>query len=173
MRGEMVEDMQLDRSQPPDVVERIGIVIWKIAVLVIALRCTLALILQQGVIDGLSIGSMMLQGSALVLMTAGGGWAVIRTLRTRVPWLPRPCSAPRRPALTRPIPDTEDSLALTAAHALHYIIWRGANWMLALGLESMLAAQIIQVSIVSVGQNELSWWRMSVIVIITIGRILM
>ena len=53
------------------------------------------------------------------------------------------------------------------------MMWRGANWMLALGLESMLAAQIIQVSISSAGQSELSWWRMSVIVIIALSRILM
>jgi len=36
--------MQLDRSESPDLIERIGIVIWKIAVLLIALRCALALI---------------------------------------------------------------------------------------------------------------------------------
>jgi hypothetical protein len=53
------------------------------------------------------------------------------------------------------------------------LMWRGANWMLALGLESMLAAQIIQVSISSAGQSELSWWRMSVVVIIALSRILM
>jgi len=163
--------MQIDRSQSPDVIERIGIVIWKIAVLLIALRCTLALIHQQGVLDGLSIGSMVLQGSALVLITAGGIWAVIRALR--VSRLPQPRSTPRRRAATRPMPGTDASLALTAAHGIQHMMWRGANWMLALGLESMLAAQIIQVSIASAGQNELSWWRMSVVVIIALSRILM
>src|SRR4051794_19084658 len=94
MRGEEeVEHMQRDHSQSPDVVERIGIVIWKIAVLLIALRCILALIPQHGVLDGLRMGGMVLQGCALMLMTAGGGWAIIRVLRTRAPWPPRPyCS---------------------------------------------------------------------------------
>jgi hypothetical protein len=53
------------------------------------------------------------------------------------------------------------------------MMWRGANWMLTLGFESLLAVQIIQVSISSSGQSELSWWRMSVIVIIALSRILM
>ena len=151
-----MKHMQIDRSQSPDVIERIGIVIWKIAVLVIALRCILALIQQQGVLDGLSIGGMVLQGSALMLITVGGGWAVIRALRIRAPWLPRPRSTPGRRAVARPIRDAEVSLALTAAHGIQHMMWRGANWMLALGLESMLAAQIIQVSISSAGQSELS-----------------
>jgi hypothetical protein len=165
--------MQVDQEQTPDVIERIGIVIWKIAVLVIALHCILALIPQHGVLDGLRIGGTVLQGGALVLMTAGAGWAAIRALRARAPWLPRPRSAPEQRGVTRPIRDAEASFALTAAHGIHHMMWRGANWMLALGLESMLAAQIIQVSIASAGQNELSWWRMSVVVIIAIGRILM
>ena len=165
--------MQIERAQSPDVVERIGIVIWKIAVLLIALRCTLALIPQHGMLDGLSIGGKVLQSTALVLIAAGGGWAIIRALRTRASWLPRPRSAPRRYAMTRPIPDANAPLALTAAHGIQHMMWRGANWILALGLESMLAAQIIQVSIASAVQNELNWWRMSAVVIIAIGRILM
>jgi hypothetical protein len=164
--------MQIDRSQSPDLIERIGIVIWKIAVLVIALRCILALIPHEGVLNGLGIGSMVLQGSALVLITAGGGWAIIRALRARTPWLPRPGPAPRQRTVTRPSPDTDASLARSAAHGMQHMMWRGANWMLALGLESMLAAQIIQVSITSAGQNELSWWGMSVVVIIALSRIL-
>jgi hypothetical protein len=165
--------MHIDRSQSPDVIERMGMVIWKIAVLLIALRCILALIPQQGVLDGLSIGSMVLEGSALVLIAAGGGWAVIRALRIRVPWFPRSGFTPKRRALTRPIRNTEASLARTGAHGVHHMMWRGANWILALGLESMLAAQIIQVSIASAGQNEPSWWRISVVVIIALSRILM
>jgi hypothetical protein len=163
--------MQIDQSQSPDLIERIGIVIWKIAVLVIALRCILALIPYEGVLNGLGIGSMMLQGSALVLITAGGGWAVIRALRARAPWLPGP--ATRQRTVTRPSPDTDASLARSTAHGMQHMMWRGANWMLALGLESMLAAQIIQVSVTSAGQNELSWWGMSVVVIIALSRILM
>jgi hypothetical protein len=173
MRGEEVEHMQIDQSQSPDVVERMGIVIWKIAVLLIALRCILALIPQHGMLDGLSMGSMILQGGALVLMSVGGGWAIIRALRTRAPWLPRPRFAPSRRVVTRPSRDTEASLVRIAAHSLHHMMWRGANWMLALGLESMLAAQIIQVSIAAAGQSELSWWRISVVVIIALSRILM
>lgn len=165
--------MQRDQSHSPDIVERIGIVIWKITVLVIALRCILALIPQQSVLDGLSIGGMVLQGCALVLIIAGGGWAVIRALRARVSWLPRPHSTLRRRTVTRPIQDPEVSLAFTAAHGIQHMMWRGANWMLALGLESVLAAQILQVSIASVEQNELSWWRISVVVIIALSRILM
>jgi len=161
--------MQIEQDQTPDLTERIGIVIWKIAVLVITLRGILALVPRQGVLDGLRIGSMVLQASALVLMTVGAGWAVIRALRgTRLPG-----AAPRRRAVAHPLRDTEGSLARTAAHGLQHMMWRGANWMLALGLESLLAAQIIQVSIVSAGQNELSWWRMSVVVIIAVGRIVM
>jgi hypothetical protein len=143
-------------------------VIWKISVLLIALRCILAIIPQQGVLDGLSIGGTVLQSTALMLITAGGGWALIRA-----PWLPRPRSTPGRRSSTRPIRDAEVSLARTAAHGMHHMMWRGANWMLALGLESMLAAQIIQVSIASAGQNELSWRRISVVVIIALSRILM
>jgi hypothetical protein len=165
--------MQIDRSQSPDVVERIGIVIWKIAVLLIALRCILALIPQQGVLDGLSIGARMLQGGALVLITAGGIWAVIRALRAHAPRPAVPSHAPERRALTRPSRDTDTSLVLTAAHGMQHMMWRGANWMLALGLESMLAAQIIQVSIASAGQNELSWWRICAVLIIALSRILM
>ena len=108
-----------------------------------------------------------------MLIAVGGGWAVIRALRIRAPWLPRPRSAPGRGAVARPIRDTEVSLALTAAHGIQHMMWRGANWRLALGLESMLAAQDIQVSISSAGQSELSWWRMSVVVIIALSRILM
>jgi hypothetical protein len=37
--------------------------------------------------------------------------------------------------------DEEVSLALTAAHGIQHVMWRVANWMLALGRESMLAAQ--------------------------------
>jgi hypothetical protein len=173
MHSEEVEHMQREQSHSPDVVERIGIVIWKIAVLLIALRCTLALIPQQGVLDGLRVGGMLLQGGALVLMTAGAGWAVIRALRLPALWLARRGSAPGRRVVTRPIRDPRASPALTAAYGLHHMMWRGANWMLALGLESMLAAQIIQLSIASAGQPELSWWRMSLVVIIAIGRILM
>jgi hypothetical protein len=165
--------MQIDRAHSPDVVERIGIVIWKIAVLMIALRCILALMPQHGVLDGLRIGGAVLQGCALVLMATGAGWAVIHALRSRAPWLPGPGSTPGRRALTRPIRHTEPSPARTAAHGLHHMIWPGANWMLALGLEGMLATQIIQVSLASAGQNELSWWRISAVVIIAIGRILM
>jgi hypothetical protein len=162
--------MQIDRSQPPDLLERIGIVIWKIAVLVIALRGTLALVAQQGVLAGLSVGSMVLQSCALVLIAAGGGWAIIRALRGGAPGLARPGSAPRRPGAARP--ESEASLALRAAQGMQHMMWRGTNWMLALGLESMLAAQIIQVSIVSVGQSELSWWRLSVVIVIALSRIL-
>ena len=165
--------MQRDQSQSPDVVERIGIVIWKIAVLVIALRCTLALISQQGLLDRLSIGSKVLQGSALVLMTAGGIWAVIRALRARASRLPRPGPVPTRRDVTRPISQTDTYFALTAAQALQHMMWRGSNWMLALGLESMLAAQIIQVSVASAGQNELSWWRMIMVAIVALSRILL
>ena len=74
--------------------------------------------------------------------------------------------------MARPIRDAEVSLALNAAHGIQHMMWRGANWMLALGLESMLAAQVIQVSIASAGQSELSWWRMSVVVLIAFSRIL-
>jgi hypothetical protein len=165
--------MQIDRSQSPDVIERIGIVIWKIAVLLIALRCTLALIPQQGVLDGLRIGSVVLQSSALVLITAGGAWAAVRALRLSAPRLSRRDPALERRSVTRPIRQADASHALTAAQALQHLMWRGYNWMLALGLESMLAAQIIQVSVASAGQNELSWWRMSVVVIIALSRILM
>jgi len=164
--------MQINQEQTPDVTERIGIVIWKIAALLIALRCILAIIPQQGVLDGLSIGGTVLQSSALVLITVGGSWAVIRALRIRAPWLPRCGSTPGRSGVTRPIQDTEISLARSAVHGMNHMMWRGANWMLALGLESMLAAQIIQVSIASAGQSELSWWRMSVVVIIALSRIL-
>jgi len=163
--------MQIDRSQSPDLIERIGIVIWKIAVLLIVLRCALALIRQQGVLDGLRIGSMLLQGSALVLITVGGAWAVIHAFRARASRPPRP--VPTRRDLTRPIRKTDAALALTAVHALQHMTWRGSNWMLALGVESMLAAQIIQVSVASAGQNELSWWRMLLVVIIALSRILM
>src|SRR3954452_4760398 len=98
MRGEAVEHMQREQLQSPDVVERIGIVIWKIAVLLIALRYILARIPQHGVLDGLRIGSMVLEGGALVLMTAGGGWAIIHALRARASCLPRPRLAPRQRA---------------------------------------------------------------------------
>jgi hypothetical protein len=37
----------------------------------------------------------------------------------------------------------------------------------------MLAAQLIHVSISSAGQSELSWWRVNVVVIIALSRILM
>jgi hypothetical protein len=149
--------MQRDQPHSPDVVERIGIVIWKIAVLLIALRCILAVIPQHGVLDRLRIGSMVLKGGAIVVIIAGSGWAIIRALRARASWLPRPSSAPRQRAVTRPIQGTGASLARTAALSLHHMIWRGASWMLALGLESMFAAQIIQVSIAAAGQIELSW----------------
>jgi hypothetical protein len=62
--------------------------------------------------------------------------------------------------MTRPTPDTDASLFLTAAHGMQHMMWCGTNWMLALGLETMLAAHIIQLSVASRGQNELSWWRM-------------
>lgn len=165
--------MQIDRSQAPDLIERIGMVIWKIAVLLIALRCILALIPQQDVLDRLSIGSMVLQAGALVLMGLGGGWAVLRALRVHGLRRARPRPAPRRRDVTHTIRDAQAPLALSAAYGMQHLMWRGANWMLALGLESMLAAQIIQVSVTSASQNELSWWRMSVVAIIALSRILM
>jgi hypothetical protein len=95
--------MQIEQDQTPDLTERIGIVIWKIAVLVIGLRGILALVPRQGVLDGLSIGSMVLQASALVLMTVGASWAVIRALRgTQLPG-----AAPRRRAVAHPLRDTD------------------------------------------------------------------
>jgi hypothetical protein len=78
--------MHIDRLQSPDVIERIGIVIWKIAMLVIALRCILALIQQQGVLDGLrGIGGMALQGSALCT-SARPGFLVLVPIQGDAPW---------------------------------------------------------------------------------------
>jgi hypothetical protein len=95
--------MQSYRSQSRDAIERIGITIWKIAVLVIGLHC---------------------------------------------------------------------SPQLFIAHSNPWSVLRGSEWMVALGLEGMLAAQIIQVSMAYVGQNELSWSRIGMLMIVALSRVL-
>jgi hypothetical protein len=165
--------MYSEQSQSPDVIERIGIVIWKIAVLVIALRFALALVPQHGLLDGLASGSALLQAGALVLIALGCAWALMRAVRARVSRRTRAEPVPAPESARRRIRDKAAFRSLSAAQSIQHIMWRGSNWMLALGLESMLAAQIIQVSIASAGQQGLSWWRIGLVAIIAIGRILM
>ena len=107
-----------------------------------------------------------------MLITVGGGWAVIRALRIRA--LASSSSfhsrATRRGAphpRCRGLPCTQCS----PRHTAHDVAWCQLDARAC--PESMLAAQIIQVSISSSGQSELSWWRMSLIVIIALSRILM
>jgi hypothetical protein len=149
--------MQAYRSQSRDGVERIGIMIWKIAVLVIGLHCTLLMIPQQGLLDGFVIGSSLLQASALVLLTVGMAWVVVNYVRARWSWTRHARYAPQ-PGLN--------------AQSHSWIALHGSEWLLALGLEGMLAAQIIQVSIAYIGQNELSWARIGALMIIALSRIL-
>jgi hypothetical protein len=154
--------MQSYRAQSRDPVERIGILIWKIAVLVIGLHCTLLMIAQQGLLDGLIIGSSLLQTSALVLLTLGMVLVVVKYVRARPSWTSRPWHGALPAGLRQRV-----SSATTYA-----IVLRGSEWMLALGLEAMLAAQIIQVSMAYVGHNELSWWRIGLLMIIALSRVL-
>jgi hypothetical protein len=160
------------QSHAPDVVERIGIVIWKIAVLVIGLRLILVLIPQQSLLDGLVTGSALLYGSALVLVTAGIVHVVVNSASAGKSGPTRPDAVAALRRLLQRIPTSHTQRRISSSQSMQHIMWRGSNWMLALGLESMLAAQIIQVSIASVGQNELNWWKMGIVTIIAVSRIL-
>jgi hypothetical protein len=167
--------MEAYQSQPRDVVERIGIMIWKIAVLGIALHCTLLMVQQQGLLDGLIIGSSLLQASALVLLALGMALAVVKYVRAHWPWASR--------LWDRALPaHLRQRIAMATKHAAgrrlspqrsRQLVLRGSEWMLALGLEAMLAAQIIQVSMAYLGQNELSWPRVGLLAIIALSRILL
>lgn len=132
---------------------------WKIAVLGIALHCTLLMIPQQGLLDGLVVGSSLLQASALVLLTIGMVLAAVKYIGADWSW-----SGRARPGLL---------LARLSAQSSPQIMMRGTAWMMALGLEGILAAQIIQVSMAYIGQHELSWARIAILVIVALSRVLL
>ena len=160
------------QSHSPDIVERLGMVIWKIAVLVLGLRFLVVLTPQQGLLDGLVAGSSLLQGSALVLITAGIGWALIRSVRARGSWPMRSRIIGEPGSLGQHISKRYIYQALLRAESMQRLMWRGSNWLLALGLEALLAAQIIEVSMAYAKQNDLNWSRIGVVGIIALSRIL-
>ena len=167
--------MESYQSPSRDAVERIGITIWKVAVLGIGLHCILLMIPQQGLLDGLAIGSSLLQASALVLLTLGMVLAVVKYVRAHWSWTSRrwPGALPAHLRRRVTIATKYAAERRLSAQSSPQLILRGSAWMLALGLEGMLAAQIIQVSMAYIGQNELSWPRVGVLIIIALSRILL